>query len=100
MFGVGRCGGIERTSLLADIGGETGAAIHGASIAGPGRRPKRLDTAKRLSDRLLCCEARQPIGDVEPRSLEVHEDVTLWPKSGIIVECPGRDADHAPVYRR
>ena len=21
-------------------------------------------------------------------------------KSGIIVECPGRDADHAPVYRR
>jgi hypothetical protein len=25
---------------LADIGGETGAATHRASIAGPGRRPK------------------------------------------------------------
>src|SRR6516162_9626839 len=61
---------------------------------------KRVDTAKRLSDRLLCRKARQSIGDVEPGSLEVHEDVTLRPESGIIVECPGRDADHAPVYRR
>src|SRR6516162_6273723 len=61
---------------------------------------KRVDTAKRLSDPLLNRKARQSIGDVEPGSLEVHEDVTLRPKSGIIVECPGGDADHAPVYRR
>jgi hypothetical protein len=32
---------------LADIGGETGTTTHGASIAGPGRRPKRLDTLAR-----------------------------------------------------
>jgi hypothetical protein len=31
---------------LADIGGEAGAATHGASIAPPGRRPKRLDMGK------------------------------------------------------
>jgi len=32
---------------LADIGGEAGAATHGASIAPPGRTPKRLDMPKR-----------------------------------------------------
>src|SRR6516164_1187322 len=61
---------------------------------------KRVDTAKRLSDRLLCRKARQSIGDLEPGSLEVHEDVTLWPKFGITVECPRKDADHIPVHRR
>ena len=36
MFGVGRCGGTEKNELdLADIGGETGAATHGARIADP-----------------------------------------------------------------
>ena len=58
---------------------------------------KRVDAAERLSDRLLYREARQPIGDVEPRSLEVDEDVTLRPNSGIVVECSCRDADHASV---
>jgi len=36
---------------LADIGGETGAATHLASIAPPDRRPKRLDNGKRPCDR-------------------------------------------------
>src|SRR6516165_7565153 len=38
---------------FANIRGETGTATHGASIAGPGRRPKRLDTAKRLCNRRI-----------------------------------------------
>src|SRR6516162_11019289 len=32
---------------LADIGGETGTATHGASIASAGREPKRLTAARR-----------------------------------------------------
>src|SRR5215472_6072401 len=65
-------------------------------------RARRISTARlaSLGDRSFCREARQPIGDVEPCSLEADEDVTLWPKSGIVVECPCRDADHAPVHRR
>jgi hypothetical protein len=33
---------------LADIGGETGTAAHGASIASPGRMPKQVDMANGL----------------------------------------------------
>ena len=36
---------------LADIGGETGAATHGTSITGQGRRTKPLDTAQRPCNR-------------------------------------------------
>jgi hypothetical protein len=40
-FGVGRWGGIEKTSLISHIGRKANPATHTASIAGPGRRPKR-----------------------------------------------------------
>jgi hypothetical protein len=43
---VGRCGGIEKTSLISLTSErETGTATHGASIAGPGSKPKRLAVA-------------------------------------------------------
>jgi hypothetical protein len=42
MLGVGRSGDREDELDLADIGGETGMATYRASIAGPGRRPKRI----------------------------------------------------------
>src|ERR1700730_17200027 len=35
MFRVGRCGGIENTSLISLTSEEGGAATHDASIAGP-----------------------------------------------------------------
>ena len=50
------------------------------SIVREARRPQRLDTVPRLRTRLLCREAGQP-NDVKRRSLEVHGDATLWPKS-------------------
>jgi hypothetical protein len=37
---------------LADIGGETGAAIHSASIAGPGHRPKLISASPAPAVRL------------------------------------------------
>jgi hypothetical protein len=46
MVGVGRRGGIEKTSLISLIGGEEGAATYGPNTAPPDRRPKRLDTAE------------------------------------------------------
>src|SRR5215472_4573718 len=66
----------------------------------PPRLAGSTSGASTLPDRLLCPEARQPIGDVEPRSLEVHEDMTLRTKSRIVVKCSGRDTDHVALHRR
>jgi len=54
----------------------------------------------RETTRLLCRAARARIGDVEPRSLEVREDVALRSEAGTIVKGPGGDTDDVPVRRR
>jgi len=41
-FGVGRCGGMEKTSLTSLVGREADAATHGTSISGAGRWSKHL----------------------------------------------------------
>ena len=42
-------------------------------------------------------ELVQSIGDLEPRSLEVDEDVTLRSDSRIVFEGPSRDANDLPI---
>jgi hypothetical protein len=60
---------------LADIGGEAGAATHGASIAPPGRRPKRLDMAKPPCNRLENKQGTQDAG--QPTRNNLNSRATL-----------------------
>ena len=98
-FGVGRCGGIEKTSLISLTSEERRTRPHiSRKIGSRVQRPKRLDTAKRLCNRqaeqtgnkmpdnpremITSAERRFPVRiriSVPPAGLgQRHTQITAW----------------------